>query len=72
MEILQFGTRGYKKTFATKEQHKKVIQRTIKQLESLVEDRKSFLWEDSEHDKIFLDDIKALNIAISILKVVIE
>ena len=42
------------------------ISKTIKQLESLKSDRKSFIQGDFEHDSIFLEDIKALDVAIKI------
>lgn len=35
------------------------LSEAIKQLESLKEDRKSFLENDAEHDEIFLKDIEA-------------
>lgn len=44
------------------------ISKTIEQLESLKLDRESFIQGDFEHDNIFLEDIKALDTAIKILK----
>ncbi len=43
------------------------IQRCIKQLDSLIDDRKSFLIGDKECDEIFLEDIFYLEIAKKIL-----
>lgn len=46
---------------------KETIQRCIKQLDSLIDDRKSFLIGDKDHDEIFLEDIFYLKIAKKIL-----
>lgn len=40
----------------------------ITQLEDLIKDRKSFLSGEKENDKIFLDDICALKMAISTIQ----
>lgn len=43
-------------------------QKTITQLESLIDDRKSFITGDEEFDSVFHEDIKALKNAIEALK----
>lgn len=40
------------------------LSEAIKQLESLKEDRKSFLENDTEHDEIFLKDIEAIDVVL--------
>ena len=40
----------------------------IHQLESLIDDRKSFLDGDPYHDDIFIEDAEALKFAVDILK----
>lgn len=44
------------------------LSEAIKQLESLKEDRKSFLENDTEHDEIFLKDIEAIDTVLHELK----
>ena len=43
-------------------------QESIRQLESLIDDRKSFITGDEDCDEVFKDDIKALRVAIEVLK----
>lgn len=40
----------------------------IKQLEELIDERKSFITSDPEHDEIYIKDINALKAAIEFLK----
>lgn len=44
------------------------LKEAIKQLESLKEDRKSFLENDAEHDEMFLKDIEAINTVLQALE----
>ena len=44
------------------------LKEDIKQLESLKEDRKSFLENDAEHDEMFLKDIEAINTVLQALE----
>lgn len=43
-------------------------EQVIEQLKSLKADRESFIQNDKEHDKFFLDDIEAIEIVLSMLE----
>lgn len=43
-------------------------EQVIEQLKSLKADRESFIQNDKEHDKVFLDDIEAIETVLSILE----
>jgi hypothetical protein len=43
-------------------------EQVIEQLKSLKADRESFIQNDKEHDKFFLDDIEAIETVLSILE----
>ncbi len=43
-------------------------EQVIEQLKSLKADRESFIQNDKEHDKFFLDDIEAIEIILSMLE----
>ena len=51
---------------------KETIQRCVQQLDSLIDDRKSFLIGDKECDEIFLEDIFYLEIAKKILSDILQ
>lgn len=43
-------------------------EQVIEQLKSLKADRESFIQNDKEHDKVFLDDIEAIETVLSMLE----
>ena len=47
---------------------KQEIDDCISQLKSLVDDRNSFLNGDPDHDDVFIEDAKALKLAIAIIE----
>ena len=47
---------------------KKELDDCMRQLESLIDDRESFIYGDPSHDDIFIEDANALKIAIAIIK----
>lgn len=53
----------------TIQENNMTIKEAIEQLEDLKRDRESFIkCEDEESDKIYLEDIKAIDIALQVLK----